>query len=1563
MIIIDGTISATKVVFYADYVRRAIWVFNNPSVSTPPDFPDKNMAKTLSQYSFVSIYQGSFKASELSQLWSLRPFSGASGQSPSTTSPSTPTAALRAIQSANMKTFMQNFSTENAQQDCSAFPQTSDVRIGYFIFIHSILNLISHQLVSAGGLMPMGSHTFFITNQTKQYVDDYGDEGEDSDQFYHRNTGSIMSLNLYLSIGGTLILSSWSHGQGQFFRLTNDFPETSLQPGMTVVLSPGGLEATLESEHASSDGNACDDDEFDPISTWKSLVHNWLLYRGIDLAKLGESVRWAKFRLQNMPSQEELDDALFPGHSGFLWPIALCLLHRDYSQSKRIVDDDISESFPFFRQPNELEGYKDTLHATDDWVLTKSSRDKIKEERLRRKEIEAAQKQAEISALEAASPFNTRGPYADSQAVVGVYPTPPDGIISQIAAAVANSDNVVSGGQPNANVLSNDQNDGVTMVISDGHPSQLSRTTLANNDDLFGEPDDDEMVGNDITDADFSFFDQPDNDEIGQPDKDAEMEDIHPEAPADDKEEEPTILVKQSPDERKPDFQEMMVNDAEPSVVKLSPQPEAEFALESPHLASDRMEHIDESQERKALTPQTVQRRLFSSNDTHHDNTFVADSPQRQSQFGPLKFNASIKQSDKKYQENGIFGQLSGTLNTLAKRDRNSLSVDLGIPPGAKKRRTAVVLPARQSKVRWDDDTPEDSNDVSDASADDEPNKVPSLKNGTSPMKTTFAESRLLPWSMAHLADTLKSNVGTSESDERHDKIDELQQRTRKHLIRLLGGICWAENGPPAAFRRKAVLQSSTPSQSNVSSPASAASPASSTAIAVVDRSLKPTDRDYIKIAQLVAEQIVHSTSFDFLAQLEASDLPEPGLSTSSTEFLKVFHGAIDPLFPNIQDCDLLKYASIQDPDQGPTNKNQPRPVSRRVNTASGQPGEASLPFVTNLRTPHVRVRRNDGLLEILPPAMSFWETLGLAPASGPKNVMSYIILPGNKDLETQAMKFLDYLGAVYESCKLGTHSQGEWKEGVTSRRPTEEIYTLEVMIRIYRQACFTLGKHLAETPTVKGIPSKASPGRDESPLVDCFVIYLVNPFKETAAVRELCSAFWLMYQTYSQSPRLPSAQRRKPDIVLQILPVSYIVSPGSPVVPEPGLMQRLAREVYDRCPPALPNDDNSKLKIYCAASIQLEETIPKSIPFKLASEPPSDLLHEPSYIHVGYARSGNWVTTAWTDNTGRYQATASYYITSNRTFWEVAREIWQSTLEIIQARKVTWRVVIARAGIPERGETEAWASLTTPPSNFQVITFLILVDPTPPVALYPKLLTLPTTNPGPKTPIETPHSPRAGISPDSNAVATPAATPSEALQDTLTNDSDAHIVDATNEACAVILGHRINYSTSTTDYRLSISSGLIIGHSQIITTPVTHEEVDDRKQTSLTYVAIHLIWIGAPNRTSSQFPTTSTATQPITTSNPGSGAQSNTGNDTVPSSSSTATTQQQQQQPQLGGAGNMLPKAAIDGFLRDMLGMYRNLGCLAKVRGLRGTKGGLLPWHVVVAMRGAGGLSEVMEV
>jgi len=809
-----------------------------------------------------------------------------------------------------------------------------------------------------------------------------------------------------------------------------------------------------------------------------------------------------------------------------------------------------------------------------------------------------------------------------------------------------------------------------------------------------------------------------------------------------------------------------------------------------------------------------------------------------------------------------------------------------------------------------------------------------------------------------------------------------LPPNARKNLAIILVSTFEPHDETPKPRIRKALPHPPSlpsPNRSRASTPVAVSSPASPmpVASATEQRRLKPTDKSYIKIAQIVAEQMIFSTftSFnDLRMPLDAENARRP---SPQLESLEAFRAVTKEMYPDSQYCDLLKYASIPDPDLSQMNKNQPRPHPRRTIGAGGQSGEGGPPGVFNLRTPHVRVRRNDGLLDVLPPAIAFWETLGLAPTSGPKNVMSYCILPGNQDLKPQLMAFMDSLGATYESCKLGSHFRGEGRDGVYYVSPQRETYALDDMIAAYRTFFVKFGKLLAETNAAKGTRPKE--GYESTP-VDAFVIYVFNPYDDPNAIKELCIAFWLMYQSYSQAPQPSSHESTKPDIVLQVLPMSCIAS-SSLVVPETSKMQRLAREVYDRCPPAISNEDKSRLKIYSGPSIQLEEPVPKVITFKTTADTPSDLLHDPSHIHVGYARSesGNWVTAAWTDSIGKYQATASYCLLGNRAFLDVAREIWQTTLEIMQARKVTWRIAIARVGVPDREELDAWTAQVTSPSPLQVITFLISVDPNPPVSMFPKNLPVPTTQTIIRTPVGTPQS---GISPDTNLVSTPAATPSEALQETLTNDPDAHLVDVTDDTYAVIIGHRVNTSPNLSEFRPSMSSGFMIkpNASNTAAPPFTDKMDEHRPNGGLSYAAVHLLSIWTSGRTnnttnpsppSSQSSSTSAAI-PASAQTPtppqlqNSSSTLSTTSDSAPPSSpaTTAAPSVAHHAGQIGGSGSLLLKTATDGLLRETMGTYRNLATLARLRGLRGTSGAAneaLPWHLLVAARGVDGLERVM--
>ena len=49
------------------------------------------------------------------------------------------------------------------------------------------------------------------------------------------------------------------------------------------------------------------------------------------------------------------------------------------------------------------------------------------------------------------------------------------------------------------------------------------------------------------------------------------------------------------------------------------------------------------------------------------------------------------------------------------------------------------------------------------------------------------------------------------------------------------------------------------------------------------------------------------------------------------------------------------------------------------------------------------------------------------------------------------------------------------------------------------------------------------------------------------------------------------------------------------------------------------------------------------------------------------------------------------------------------------------------------------------------------------------------------------------------------------------------------------------------------------------------------------------------------------------------------------------------------------------ENLMKEVLAQFRALGLLAKLKGMRGTRQGAIPWHVAAAMRGVEGLSKCL--
>ena len=76
---------------------------------------------------------------------------------------------------------------------------------------------------------------------------------------------------------------------------------------------------------------------------------------------------------------------------------------------------------------------------------------------------------------------------------------------------------------------------------------------------------------------------------------------------------------------------------------------------------------------------------------------------------------------------------------------------------------------------------------------------------------------------------------------------------------------------------------------------------------------------------------------------------------------------------------------------------------------------DISLDDMSELPVPTFAVVKAEFILQVLPPALRFWEKLGLHPRAGVKNVKAYMFYEGNSDeKEAELADWLGRLSVVY---------------------------------------------------------------------------------------------------------------------------------------------------------------------------------------------------------------------------------------------------------------------------------------------------------------------------------------------------------------------------------------------------------------------------------------------------------------------------------------------------------------------------------------------------------------------
>lgn len=1479
-------------------------------------------------------------------------------------------------------------------------PQSLDYFVIYELFVTSVTALVTFFMVRTCGLIALNYRTLIL-------------KAVESDEQRNRNNATtlhwLVNVHVQWFSSGTVLVST-STEQSRTLRCLDSISDSDQKclVGHCVRVAPNAMLARVSSFEDPLESTVTDakDDvrrgakkkriaslEHN-IGRWKSAVERWLSWRGYSLHGLDQPAAWVRIRLGHVVQVPIVSPGSSTLDRDILWPRALCFVSCFTHPGPLFTEAYGVPSPPSFDvdlkwfEGEGSHGFRDPIDVAHDWFVGKLERDKSLDARRKAKKAEedAMRRKDEPTGLFPSSPFTTRsGAYGDLQAVGGVYPTPPDGVAP--GAGFSSTDTAsMSGVATNVILASGGNNPSINLSAPQDHPSHDEQQhpatspafpamerfqTSGETDDLFEDAEGDGYAGDGVEDADFDFFDGPDGEDVDMADAPSMPQD-DTQLPAQNgqristevasvpsvKEEmsDPlSALEKALSIPLEPVKDQVQNTGAAQQPSKDVPPSQVPSDTTASQLATESPRDPPKSKEpTPPLSPGIIANALqpspTSRSTVQKSTSTLADHAE--SAFHSLDFGRRMSLVDAKYQD-GQFGRVkqdseidNGRTSSSAHPTRikslrdlpllSNLRYAVGVATTSKAPK--ILSLARDVSDDSDSDTESVTSDASVAQAqtvaDDRPppflgrlviptkRKIPTEGHGTPLSVTSFADSFGGDW----------------------QEYNGLQLEEASLTLFEPNTGDWAmANLPPPTERRSAGTRYAIPSlpRSLVQLPDT---PTSQPDFEMDFPDEKPfSGKENIFITQIITDQIISAT-LDLLN--ENDDSVSTSIDKSSTE--SRWQAMLKDLFPKAAECSLSGLIAIHDvfPDLSSQAKGQQRPPPRKPNEGNAVPGN----HMYQMNPPFIRVRRAETHWDLLPPSIAFWEPLGLAPVSPAKNVVAFCVYPDSDPLRPILDRFLLNLQLAYDTCKLGSHARVETVqefEGGLVPVNLESHISSKGAFKALRDTCVQLGKLLAI--------QHAQIGEQQDTKVDAFVVYMVDPFGSPAALWELCSAFWALFQAYGQGPLGRPDAVQRPDVVLQIIPIKYLASFDNPVILEASTYVNLAREVYDRCPPSALSTDKTPLSIYKAPAFQLEESLPRNIQFKLMAEPPQDLLRENSYMHLAYAISldGAWVTAAWTDSCGKSQAVVSYHL-GTRVFGEVAKEIWQTTIELLQSRRVQWRVCIAKAGALDREELETWVLLITCPTQVNLFLTLLTVVEDSPYQFTPA--TSNTSNSSASQAVNTPGStPQPSVSPDPAAGLTPAATPCADNAPDLTADPEARLVDVTDETWGIILAHRLHNSHSTNQFNPALISGLLVKRGETHSTSNSiHHHIPDPSPGPIT-IAVNIIWIGAVGSTraaTSPFPPASDGVSPGGAYPAAAAGSSSAGPSPSP--------HQERSTSSLMWTPTLQTRSTAENLLKEVLGQFRALGLLAKLRGMRGTKHGSLPWHVVAAKRGVEGLSRV---
>ena len=447
-----------------------------------------------------------------------------------------------------------------------------------------------------------------------------------------------------------------------------------------------------------------------------------------------------------------------------------------------------------------------------------------------------------------------------------------------------------------------------------------------------------------------------------------------------------------------------------------------------------------------------------------------------------------------------------------------------------------------------------------------------------------------------------------------------------------------------------------------------------------------------------------------------------------------------------------------------------------------------------------IAIKRSDKAMLATPAIISFWDTLALQSYSRPKDITAFCLHTPGAGYADGCAHFLGRIADAYGSCGLGNHKsgnlQGLTNNGVIAMAPEP----------------MTVARRFAETLT------------SNIELTGTAVVYMIGKAADARSYIGCCRYFLGLFTYYKNF----ATSRGKPlELVLQIIPASFLVSNDTLIVPAQRSYNDLAFEIYSRIPP-----DSAAETGTCDYPLTLADTS-GSVKFSLESRAVSPAPKDGKVLHLAYSFTDDqrWLIACWTDKLGYKALIMTYQLkfrneSRGRPREEIMKEIWEVSHDLMRKQRNKWRLVVARTGFYEAVELNAWMHLANAESKSQTCELVLLsvenrpglrlLDPT----VQAKAAQPPNVSQQPiyGTPASTPQA-ISTTSPETLVPATPtpggtsapnAPTPPEHSFDT-SIDGDLSLTDPIEESWAVVLPFGTNQSHNMLDIRPALTSGYLV--------------------------------------------------------------------------------------------------------------------------------------------------------